>query len=31
MGDEKQKTYLESAQAFLDSLIPADESWARKA
>lgn len=29
MGDAKKRDYLESAENFLDSLIPASEGWAR--
>ena len=29
MDEEKRRDYLESAQHFLDSLEPADKSWAR--
>ncbi|MEM6584824.1 MAG: cryptochrome/photolyase family protein, partial [Pseudomonadota bacterium] len=29
MGDEKKQNYLDSAQGFLDSLVPARPGWAR--
>ncbi|MHA7819434.1 MAG: cryptochrome/photolyase family protein [Erythrobacter sp.] len=29
MGEDKQSDYLESAQKFLDSLVPASKGWAR--
>jgi len=29
MGEDKQRDYLESAEAFLDALVPAERRWAR--
>jgi deoxyribodipyrimidine photolyase-related protein len=29
MGEAKQREYLESAEKFLDSLVPASKGWAR--
>ena len=30
MGDDRKREYIESAEAFLDTLAPADKSWARR-